>query len=341
VEAQEVAVAPLANGRIQTLFVDLFEPVKPGQELALMDDTLIEAELATANGELSRLRANLEAARKRLVLDQAAAEAQMLNDLRRFAMDEEDARLAYLDRVVEQETGKIKLQRLHSLLERQKDLAERNYIAQATYEDRRLRYEALKTELKEDEATLAAAKDHLEAAVHRHGVRKQQAADTALEEILTPLGEEIRVQEARINELAKRRQMLLLKSPVAGTVSSIYHRGGETVLAGDAVLSVVQRDSSRVLAYVDGQANSGIEEGAKVEIIPRRSPTQALKAAVHRVGPRFEEMPVRLRQNPLVPQWGLPVLVGGLPKGVLSPGEEVDVHILADRQKDISVSKGQ
>ena len=329
VELHEVSVAPLADGTVHGLSVDLLDKVDAGQAVAMMDDTLMRAELVEAEAELSRLRAQLEADSERSSLYVADLKLESLDNQRRFALDEEEAQLDYLDRLVRQESDRISLEWLGIMSERQKALVDENIADESTYDKTWLRYKALEEELKENEAAIAGAKQRADEALNRRDERGREVFDVNLARMLQPLSESLKVQEARIHRVKERRAMLVLRAPVGGQVSSIFRRPGEMVLSGNPVLAISAAGSERVLAYVDESTATRIAPGSEVSVASRRDPTLMAKARLVKLGSHVEQFPLRLQRNPRIPEWGLPILVGELPKDVFYPGEVVHVSFLA------------
>ncbi len=101
VELDSAAVSPLMDGTVHSVSVDLLDTVGSGQIVVLMDDAQVTAELAVAEAELTHLRASLEAEEERLELELAMDTATQQDDLRRFVLNEETARLDLLDRIVQ------------------------------------------------------------------------------------------------------------------------------------------------------------------------------------------------------------------------------------------------
>ena len=333
VERHDVAVAPLVDGTVHSLSVDLFDYVDAGQTLALMDDTLVTAELMVAEAELARLGTALERENNRLEFDVAAQLAGDLNELRRFMVNEETARLDYLDRIVQRETDQVTLQRLGILLERQQGLVKERIIDADTYDATRLEYQALETQLAENEAAIALAQTRVEQAARRRTDReRQRLADADAARFLMPIAEAIAVQEACIEEIRDRRMKLVLKTPLAGQVSSIVHRTGETVLAGDPLLTITDPASARVLAYVDERFAHRLRPGMNVELRSQRPARDIILAKVTKVGAQIDPFPMRLWRSPLVTQWGRPVIIGNIPADRFLPGEALQLRVLLQTQ---------
>ncbi len=324
-EIKEAVVSPIYDGVINELSVDLFDPVEKGQLVAIMDDTIIKAQLSSAAAEISQIKSELEAGKETYKLQKQELKFDELNDLRRLAVNDEESRLDYLDRMVVQEIDKIELQRLEILYKRYEKLVEEKIIADITYRDTKLQYEHLKKKIQENEPILKEAKKRMEDSQKRLQERNTEKYDTQYDTILQPIKERIRTQEARLKELNEQRKFLVLKSPLAGKVTSIFHRIGETVLSGTPILTVSSPDSSRVIAYVNEKSAAKITAGLNANIFSKREKKQVLNAKVIKVSSKIEEMPTRLRRNPMIPEWGYSVLIGETPPHTFLPGEILDV----------------
>ena len=330
VELRNVQVSPVMAGALHSLGVDLFDTVESGEPVALMDDTLVEAELLTAQAELARLRIALELQNDRLKFDATSRALDSQNDYRRFMLNEETARLDYLDRVVQQETDKVSLQRLELLVKRQENLLG-NVIDVDTFDDTRLQRDLVKTRIAQNEEATKIAKDRIADAAKRlsdfegwYGTEIQKSTDV----VLIPLREELAVQEARINEVTMRRLALVLRAPLSGQVSSILRRSGETVLSGEPILTITDPNSTRVLAYVDEQNAHAITVGAQARIRPQFRQGEVITAKVKSHATQIADFPLSLWRSPITPRRGLSLLIGDLPEGhQYLPGEAVTVRV--------------
>lgn len=327
VELPQVYVAPLMNGVIRQLSVDLLDEVQAGQVVALMDDRIIKSELASANAELARLQAQLASDQERLHETAAAQERKNLDAQRRFAMNEEEARLEHLQLAAQQESDEVDLQRLRLLKERETALIAKKMTTQEAYDDARLRYEALEKRVKENKATLEASSARLKETGDRQKALAQEPMDMDLERILDPMRKSIGVQEAVIDEIQERRKKLALTAPASGCVTALLKRDGETVLSGQPILSLRMNASPRVIAYFDEKAMHEIAAGAKAALSSRNRPELTTAGEVLRVGGEIVPFPARLQTNPAAPQYGVELLLGSLKDPVFHPGELVNVTI--------------
>ena len=327
VEARQTVVSPIVDGNLQSLAVDIFDEIEVGQILAMMDDTVIVAELVVAEAEMARLHSKVLAESRRLDSDLAQQEADALNDLRRFQMNEEEAQLQYLEMVVRQESDTIKLERLRIQMARQRDLVDQDVAAEELYDDTRPRHEQLKKELEENESALEAAKQLLEQSTQRRSEWESQSLVVDSDDFLGPIREALNVQEARISEIKQRRAMLALSAPVGGQVVHIFHRPGETVLAGDPIMAIADTGYQRVLAYVDERSAGEIQSGDEARLQSEHRPDRIIVGRVESAGAAIQELPIALRKTPIFPEWGFPVLISGIPQGVFLPGERLRVRI--------------
>lgn len=321
VELNEVSVAPLADGMLDGITVDVFDEVTGDQVVALMDDALVRSELITAQAELAQLRAQL--ADERRLTAERTAEADAAT--RRYALDLEEAKLEYLARWAEQESDRVSLRRLATLMARQTAMHEKGVLDELTLEQTQLEHEALRTRLQESEPVLVEARRQIDEAEARQ--REYLAAAEGVDQNLAlgPFTEAIKVQEAVIAGVTERMANLVLRAPIGGKIARIVCRPGEVVPMGAPVLTITDPASRRVLAYVDEKAGIEIAPGDEVHVYAENHPEEIFTAQVIRVGAQVEPFPDQLQTNPLGTLRGRPVLIG-LPETHFLPGQTVVVR---------------
>lgn len=326
-ELVQISVAPTVNGVIHELTVDLLDDVRPGQTIAVMDDSLIRAEQATAEAELARLRAQLEANKEELRTSSAQEQRKGMDERRRFAMNEEQSRLDHLQLVAQQESDTVELERLRLVMQREETLIAQKMTTRESYDDARLRYEALHKKVQENEMAIAAAARMCKEAQERQNTLQDLPADLDLERILEPVRKAIAVQEAHLVEMQQHRKGLVLVSPGAGQVVSVLKRDGESVMAGEAVVTLRLANTLRVVAYVNEKTLCDVAVGAHARLFSRYRPQLSTEAEVVRVGAQIEALPPRFQANPSVKEFGLPILLSSLKDQVFYPGECVNVAL--------------
>ncbi len=328
VESKTAFVASLVDGTVQSLAVDLLDPVEAGQVVAVMDDTLVRSEMAVAEAELERVRALLDAEMARYDQTQQLEQASVQNDLRRFRLNEEEARLNHLDRVIQHETDKVTLERLAVQMKREEALRAQHLLDDAAYEQTQLTYQALKTKIEKDKRAIALAEENINTAAERRESQELLAVDGAeVDALLRALQADIAAQQANVAAVQERRRSLTLVAPVAGQVAAITRRPGESVLAGDPVLTITGAGSNRVLAYVDERSVRRFSVGDPVELHSKTQPKTVVQGEVLKVGESIEAFPLRLQVTPMMPQHGYAVLVGGLPESAFRPGEALNLRV--------------
>jgi multidrug resistance efflux pump len=328
--SEQRQVAALSDGRVALVPVCPFQQVQKGQTLAVLEDDQVRAALATAAAEATRLRAELKATEARLAAEADSQELAYTADARRFAVDIEQTRLEMLQLTVTIETDRITLQRLQIELDRLRGLHQVGAASPLEYDIAVTEHAAAAKAIEENERALAQLKQDLRKAIERRDAFAQdQPTRAALEEILLPLRAAVSVQESQIAELSLQRATLVLYSPLDGVVSEVLRGAGEVVRPGEPILTVLASRPSDVITYVNAADANRIDAGAPSELALLRAGTRAERftSEVIAVGPAIVQLPLRLRRNPAVPEWGCPVRLS-IPVGVrLRCDELVAIHL--------------
>jgi multidrug resistance efflux pump len=323
-------IAALTDGRLALVPVRLFEQVRSGQTLAVLEDDRIRAALATAAVESSRLQAELKATEARLVYEEGLQELEYAAEARRFAVDIEQTRLEMLERTVAIETGKITVQRLQIELERVQRLRPQQAASQIELDLAVAEHAEAAKEVEENEKTLVQLQQDLQNALERRDAFAQhQPLPAALEAALSPFRAGVSVQESRIAELSLERATLVLRSPLDSVVGEVLRGVGEVVQPGEPILTVWASRPTDVIAYVSPAEGNRINRDAPVELelLTTRTFAERFNSEVIAVGPAIVQLPQQLWRNPAVPEWGCPVRLS-IPAGVRLRCEElVAVHI--------------
>lgn len=336
VTLREIPLAPVVDARVQRVTVGLFDEVTTGQVVAQLDDTLVSAELLAAEAEYARLLAEVAAERERIAQEVSELARDALNNERVLVMSQMSAQLDVLDREAQYETDRTTMQGLASLLERQEALARERLIDQATLDETRMQYETIRMQVQESAAAREAAAEQLRKAT---ALREAKAPDVVLAQedlVLAPLRAAVTVQQALVQALRAERDSLVLTSPVDGRVASILREPGSTATPELPVLTVTAAGDGQVVAYVPERIARDIAVGTPVRVTSRRTPRHVAEAAVVKINPQIAPYPLQLQPNVNMLQWGLPLLIGPVPKDFL-PGEVVYVRFLGDKRAGTGV----
>ena len=323
-QGQANQVASNSSGRLKSVPVQLFDEVKEGQTVAVINAVLdneqprseLQAQLAIILAQIEHLTSQLVPAQDSLSAENADRQTNRIIDQRRFSVDVENARLEILRLRVQIETGRIQLDDLALDVKITQDLVEKKAVVSYELQKVQAQYNTLAKQVEENEHLLEQANVALEQAIERRDEYiKSQTHHPSVDDALEVIRKAIRVQERRMDELLTQlealdlRESLELKAPFDGVVSEIQHFQTETVLAGETILTVTQTKPTEIVAYASEELANLIREGMTVELVKSIEPAQIAQSRVISVGPVVEQMPVRLWRNPNVPQWGRPFLI--------------------------------
>ena len=333
---QSRQIAANITGRLKSLPVELLQQVARGQIVAVVDTLLdnenLQGSLATAKAEITRLTAELQATRDRLAVEKKDRETDLAAAHRRLNIDLETARLRTLELITTLEPDRIMLGDLQAEVDIEKDLLQRQVVA-TDYDLKRARarYDSLAMKVQTTSDELAQATDDMERARARlDEFNNRQIAHLSVDTAVEVIRQSINVQKKRIEELLATAELIKLTAPFDGVVSQIFRRPGETVLPGQAILTLSQEKPTEIIAYLGRDITHAVKQGKKVELIKNSRPPQIVPAQIAYVGPAVELMPERLWTNPNIPQWGRPFLVPvpqkTKPELKLIPGEMVGIR---------------
>ncbi len=214
---QSWMMGPTVAGRVLRVHVDVGQAVKAGQLLAEMDPVDLDQRLQAQDAALSKAASV-----------QTVANAQLAD-------------------------AKARRELAATNLNRQKELAQQNFISPSSLEGRG-------QELLSAQAAYEAAQANLQAS--RQDAQRLQAERAAI---------------------AQQKQNTRLIAPSDAVVLSRDAEVGSTVVAGQAVLRLANRASLWVKLRVDQARSSGLAAGLPAQIVLRSRPQQVLTGKVERV----------------------------------------------------------
>lgn len=322
------AVAP-ADGTLGVLPgkpLELFDPVEARQVVARLDDRAAVTALARMQGDLARLRIDLESTIVTSREREAARQQDMQREARALALDIEKLRLGIVERAGLIETDKAELIRLNEKYNAFKPIVDRGIESRVVLVDLELerdvvqkRMEGTRKALDEAEVQKVACQERLAK------FSSSQLADVA--KLLAPIRESIAVEEKRVADLRRQIESLEVHAPFAGTITAVFCRPGQTVVAGTPILTIAATQGQYIVSYVRQEQRVVPVVGLAVDVRARSLPRQSSRSQIEEVGPQVEPVPLHQLRDPKVPEWGLPVRIA-IPAGLqLRPGELVDVAI--------------
>jgi len=312
----EHKVAPTADGRVANLAVDIGYDVSPGQIVATLDPRDVDAKIRIQQAQLGRLEAELRAV-------EARSQQQTLSTARGFEQAGDSAKVALAKA---QGDLQVKAAELDALTARRKELS--NLLSRGLVINRELaaldlRHAGLTREVKATRKLVALLAAQLDS------TRTRQKALPGNSTVLAvaPLQEEKKVVLGRLTRLRAQRKALVLRAPSSGRISAILKRHGEVVRAGEAVVTVVSKATSRVVACVYEKQAMAMRVGRKVTLYARGWSNKTYRGHVVGVGPIVDKVPARCRPEPRQLAWGRDMFIELDEPGELVPGLAFNVSL--------------
>ena len=333
------------SARVTAINVEPFQPVRRGEVLALLDDSLLRAQITTVRAEIERLRAEHVQDEGLLDADVRSRAADWAADDRAFEADA--ARLAVEQREVQVELDydRALLVGLQANVARLDDLLARGHAAPSELELVRAEADATARKIAQNERLLAdLERRHREAQGRSESFAARAPLRPSRSTAARHVAEAIAVQEGLLRELEAQREQCILRAPFDGRVVEIQGRAGEMAMRragegtirrpgevvgpGEPVVVVAAERPTEVVAYAPDGRGAEVRPGIEVIVMATGSLRQRGSARIAAVSPTIERLPERLWPSPLFPQWGRPFVVP-LPEGFLATaGDRVRVHIV-------------
>ncbi|MBN2136963.1 MAG: efflux RND transporter periplasmic adaptor subunit [Sedimentisphaerales bacterium] len=333
-------IAATCDGRLVNVSVELFDEVKKGDVLAVLNSVadnenpqeLIQAQTATILAEMDRLRAEWEATKEQVSGAAAGAVTDIVARRRNFAIDVEDKRFKVQELETEIRADELMLSSLEldSKIFVLGGRLDTNDVALYELKKLRAEHEAAKERIEDNKSLLELARlDLKQAETRQEEFAKQESHPIPMDAGAVLVKKAIEVQNKRMAELQVQLAALSpveLRAPFDGVVSVVLRNQGEAVLAGEPILTVSKKTPDNIVAYATEEQAGRVREDMKVQLINRNSrPNVLVDSKVVFVGPTVEQMPARMWRNPNMPQWGRPILIA-IPSGFkVVPGAMVGI----------------
>jgi multidrug resistance efflux pump len=304
----------------------LYDAVQANQIVARLDDRSVLAQLDVGRKELAKIRADLEAAVVKDMLDEADRDLSYTREATQLAVEHDRVLLWLLERRIQSETDRLELRRCDARIEHFKPLHDKGGMPNLQWAEENIARNVVAKRLEEGLAALRKAEDEEKALrEQREKLPARVAAETA--KLLAPFQAAIGAQQARIRELELAGDQLIIRSPIDGVICAILRRPGENVRAGDPIVTVANPRGQGIVSYLRQDNRLRPQPGMTAEVRLRSPASRAVATRVDRVGPQFESIPQHLCRDPKTPEWGLPVFIT-IPDGLpIRPGELVDVWL--------------
>ncbi|RKY10670.1 MAG: hypothetical protein DRP52_06975, partial [Planctomycetota bacterium] len=260
--SHEQIINTTETGYIRSIPVELYQEVKKGDTLAIIKEntvaqeefihSLLQAERATAEAELEQLKAELAAAEDRLLVDQFERDSDTTSLERRLAVDMERARLEVLE--IKSDLGPDRL--ILKDMEVELEIVQRLVAEQASEEYELQKIQAQCDIFRESVAQkgelLVQAEENYKAAMLRKDEFEQSTpiSPKLSDKELAPIRKAILVQEKRLVEFIKQRDIIVLTAPFDGIINTLNYKSGQTVVRGDPIMTIVDPTPGSITAWI-------------------------------------------------------------------------------------------
>jgi multidrug resistance efflux pump len=304
-------VSSYKPGVLAELSVTRFQRVKAGDpvgKVLVTDPRILASSLAVIQAEIDSLRANMK-----------PVMAQQHN-----AMDYDQLRLDWMKERAQLASARVNSDLADSEFHRMEELFKDQIIAKRAYDQAKAARERLQNEVENLEKLVNEVEQNLKT------LQLTNAAEISTISI-DPLRAAIAVQESKLQLTEAELSPITLRAPIDGIVSTIFHRAGESVTAGQPVLAVATLNPVRIVGYLRPPIMDELKAGMKVEVRTRGPRRQIGESKILEVGTQLEALPATLVSPVKLAsvEMGLPVDISLPPNLRIHAGELVDIILLS------------
>ena len=295
------------SGVLAELSVTRFQKVKAGDAIGkvlVTDPRILASSLAVIQAEIDSLQANL----RPVVIQQ------------HNAMNYDQLRLNWMKERAQLATSRVNLELAEGEYHRMAELFKDQIVAQRVYEQAKAARDRLQNEVDSLAKLVQEGEESFS--------KLQLTNSTEISQVTAdPLRAAIAVQESKLKLTEAELSPVTVRAPIDGLVSTIFHRAGESITAGQPIVAVATLNPVRIVGYVLPPIVDEPKAGMKVEVCTRGVHRQAAVAKIIEVGTQLESVPPALL-GPVKfvnTELGLPVEVS-LPHNLnIRAGELVDI----------------
>ncbi len=311
-EVVQSEVRSAQAGVIASLQVVSLQSVRAGDvigQVVAVNPRILETTLAVIRAEVAMLSATMQGS----------------TDRQRMTIEFERLQLESMSHRIVLAGLRVRLQQAQADLARAENLFRLKMITEENFEQARSNRDVLAAQVAEETGMVA----------HLDPILKIHATPAAIKEGLAPetaLASAIKVQEAKLSLAEAQLAPCPLIAPMAGTVSLVLRRVGETVAASEPVVRINSPLSDRLVGYIRHPVPADLKAGSSAEVFTRGNERFSGSSKILMVGTQLEPVSpsilsaMRLPVSPFV-ELGLRVHLS-VPAGMkLRPGEPVDVAL--------------
>jgi HlyD family secretion protein len=298
-------------GVVAELNVNRFQRVKKGDPIArvmVTEPRILESSLEVIQAEIESLRANMR-----------PVAVQQHN-----AMDYDQLQLDWMKERTQLATARVNLELAGTDFHRTEELFTDKIVSQRVFDQAKAARDRLQSEV-----------DNLARLVEEGEKNLQMLQLTNSKELssvsVDPLRAAIAVQESKLHLTEAELSPIAVVAPIDGIISTIFHRAGESITAGQPIVSVATLNPVRIVGYLRPPIGDEPKPGMAVEVRTRGIPRTAGSARVMEVGTQLEAVPTTLLapMKLAAPELGLPIEISLPEKLKIRAGELVDIVLVS------------
>jgi HlyD family secretion protein len=342
IEGDDAAVAAKTSGRIREITVREGDRLQAGQVIAILDDEQVRAREQQALAAVRQAEARTRLARhqvdvlneqlqqSRLGVDQSRADAQ-------GRVSEADAKLAAAEAQLAQaeaswNQAKWDREAMGNLFKRELVAEQEARRAASTEEAQAAVVAAARRQVEAARGALTAARANLvNPAIRSSQVAAVQGQILQAQADIAAAQAEAERARAQLDEARANRQDLQVVAPFAGTVATRTAEPGEVVMAGTAIITLVNLGEVYLRAFVPEGQIGRVRVGQPARVYLDSAPAAPLEADVMRIDPEASFTPENtyFREDRVKQVVGVKLrLRRG--EGFAKPGMPADGEILVD-----------
>ena len=335
-------VSATYDARIKSIPVQPYQKVRQGEVVAVLDDSLLTAQIATISAEIARLRAEYAENQALLDADVRARLSRWDAENRAFSNDSVQLSVSTQELKAVLAYDRALLEGLRAARDNAEQLVKKGLGPLADLQLAKAEYEATVKKVEENERLLARLLAERQTAQQRLADHLQhRPVSPSQEAAWEHLRQAVAVQQGLMSELEAQRAEYVLRAPCDGIVIELQGRPrdasarrpseggirspGEVVVAGQTVVAIAQAQPTEIVAYADDRQAPGLSPGLPVKLTATGRRRQVALSEIVAVAPTVQRLPEALWLDPRLPEWGRPVLVRIPPGMTLRVGERVTV----------------
>ncbi len=267
IKADIVSISAEIDGRIKALTKEEGDAVAPGEDMARLDNMEIMIQIQQAQAAIDRARGRTLQVQRQIDLHVEKLKGEIVQAeaaLRGYRYNLEDA-------LVHAKQAKEDRQRTNALFEKELISEQKRALAETELRQAEARVSAFEEKIKEGEATLELVRIR-----GREVIIKE--ADLQVREA------EVRQAKANLADLQHKLKLMVIRSPVRGSVVKKNSHQGEFVEAGQPIFMVVDSTRYWVEANIEETEIRFVHPGSKAIIKVDSYPDRNFTGKVLEIG---------------------------------------------------------